>query len=75
MKRSEAVERFARHINNKIQHRDDWNLALSQAEELLKIAEEFMLPPYYDDPATGYVGHIDEMELDGWFVWEEEDEK
>lgn len=46
MTKKDAIDKIARYLNNKIQFRDDWTLALKQAEDIMEIVEEIgMLPP------------------------------
>lgn len=82
MKRSEMVEAMARYVNNKIQFRDNWSLALKQAEELLSLVEnEGMSPPIYVKRLN--VDEMDELGANniGFYTgyehiyeWEPEDE-
>lgn len=76
MKRSEMVKEISLNIARQAttSGNHDIDLTWLDVEKVLDRIEQLgMLPCFYDDPATGYVGHIDEMELDGYFVWEEED--
>ncbi|MDA9072650.1 hypothetical protein N9K75_02110 [bacterium] len=46
MTKKDAIDKIARYVNNKIQFRDNWTLAVNQAEDIMEIVEGLgMLPP------------------------------